>query len=102
MIIGSLQEVKLYVKPRDSTTGEVEFMARQKAVDSSRKIIIVLSNSYICSASCLEDATILLGTVDSRSQILPVISDIHQCHHIHRDVMQDRRRCQTRSTSLTE
>ena len=67
------QAVKLYVKPRDSTTGEVEFMARQKAVDSSRKIIIVLSNSYICSASCLEDATILLGTVDNCSYILPVI-----------------------------
>lgn len=59
----------MYIKPRDSTTGELEYLARQHAVDKSRKIIIVLSNSYICSAKCLEDAEFLLGQKMLSSQV---------------------------------
>ena len=47
---------KLYIHDRDALPGTPVFAEMIKAMDKSRKIILVLSNSYLQSPQCIGQA----------------------------------------------
>ena len=52
----------MYVVDRDSLAGSPKYTERCRAVESSRKIIILLSNSYLANPTCLSEADLAAGS----------------------------------------
>lgn len=51
------QDLKLYVYERDAGVGTEKYTELCETVANSRKIIVILSNSYINNPSCLREGT---------------------------------------------
>ena len=49
----------LFIHERDSEIGTEKYTELCTAVEDSRKLIILLSNSYLASAACLNEANLL-------------------------------------------
>ena len=46
---------------RDSAVGSPKYTEKCRAIEESRKIIILLSNSYLANPSCLAEADLVAG-----------------------------------------
>ena len=55
------KKLQLYVVDRDATVGSPKYTEKCRAVEGSRKIIILLSNSYLANPSCLAEADLVAG-----------------------------------------
>ena len=53
--------MNLYIVDRDSHVGSPRYTEKCRAIEESRKIIILLSNSYLASPSCLSEADLVAG-----------------------------------------
>ena len=56
--IRSKEKLNLYIHDRDSNVGAVHHEERVSAMKRSRKIIVVLSNSYVNSSECQGEASL--------------------------------------------
>ncbi|XP_067943406.1 toll-like receptor 13 [Watersipora subatra] len=56
-----IQKLKLYIVDRDSAAGSLKHTEQCRAIEASRKIIVLLSNSYLANPSCLTEANLLVG-----------------------------------------
>ena len=61
--------MKVYAVDRDSLGGSAKHTERCRAIENSRKIIIVLSNSYLANPTCLSEADLLAGNSGSVANI---------------------------------
>ena len=52
------ENLNLYIHDRDSNVGAVHHEERVSAMKRSRKIIVVLSNSYVNSSECQGEASL--------------------------------------------
>ena len=57
----TFKDMKLYVVDRDSVIGSPRYTEKCRAIEESRKIIILLSNSYLANPSCLAEADLVAG-----------------------------------------
>ena len=58
----SVQErIRCYIHDRDSEIGTEKYTELCQAVEDSRKLVIILSNSYLANPSCLNEANLLAG-----------------------------------------
>ncbi|XP_067939559.1 toll-like receptor 13 [Watersipora subatra] len=53
------QKLKLYIVDRNSAAGSLKHTEQCRALEASRKIIVLLSNSYLANPSCLSEANLL-------------------------------------------
>ncbi|XP_067943405.1 toll-like receptor 7 [Watersipora subatra] len=53
------KKLKLYIVDRDSAAGSLKHTEQCRAIEASRKIIVLLSNSYLANPSCLTEADLL-------------------------------------------
>ena len=50
-----LQECRIFVRERDTLSGSLVFDEQYKAITRSRRFIIVLSNSFLLTSTCVEE-----------------------------------------------